>query len=142
LAKTPRKNPLPKGVSSPNRQYVSRHTYRTPTGLYYDDRTGKRLTGARGRSNAANASRMKARVRDESGRLSFIRVKGKSDIRNLAEKKKRETPDEADFESDSVYDPDINETLASQYVESRLDAEDPGFAHFNVQIEETLEASA
>jgi len=117
------------------RSYVSSHVYLTPTGMYYDDRTGKRLTGRRGAASGRSHERMKARVRDESRKLSYKRIKVNTDFRDRQAKGKHVgSPNNADFEVDTIYDSDINESLASSYVEKRLDREDAENDHFNVSF--------
>ena len=116
------------------RSYVSRHVYSTPSGAYYDDRTRKRLTSRRGAAAGRANERMKARYRDEGGKLTFKRLKVNSDTRQKGTKHTG-SPDNADFETDSIYDPDINEELASRYVEKRLNQEDANYDHFNLSFQ-------
>src|SRR5881396_3889810 len=98
------------------RTYVSQHIYKTPSGQYWDDRTGKRRTTKRGEASERASERMKARVRDEKGKLTFKRTNVNSDIRRKGTKHTG-SPDNEDVEVDTVYDPTINEALASQYIE-------------------------
>lgn len=120
------------------REYVSRHIYKTPSGLYYDDRSGKRRTAKRGEASARSAQRMKARVRDEGGKLTFKRTSVNTDIRKKGTKHTG-SPDNEDVEVDTIYDPSINEALASQYIERRLDSEEPTYDHFNISFIGELE---
>lgn len=132
---------LMEGMTMPktNREYISKHIYKTPSGQYWDDRTGKRRTAKRGEASAASVQRMKARVRDETGKLTFKRISVNTDIRKKGTKHTG-SPDNEDVEADTVYDPMINEALASQYVERRLDTEQPDYDHFNISFTGEVEA--
>jgi len=115
------------------RSYISSHVYTTPTGLYYDDRTGERLTARRGAAAGIAQQRMQARVRDEeTGRLTFKRIRVKADIR-LKGTKHTGSPDDEESEIDTVYDPDINETFFQRYAEKRLDEAFADYDHWNVE---------
>lgn len=120
-------------MTKTKREYVSAHTYKTPSGMYYNDRTGKRVTARRGHASEASADRMHARVRDDHGKLTFRRIKANSDTRSKAEGKKHTgSPDNADVEADTIYDPAKNEALASEYVERKLNQESTTDSFFNV----------
>jgi len=121
-------------MTKTTRSYVSAHVYQTPSGSYYDDRIGKRLTARRG-SAAGNAQRrMQARVREEeTGRLTFKRIKVKADTRERKPGKHTGSPDDIEAEIDTVYDPDINETFFQRYAEKRLDEAFADFEHWNVE---------
>ena len=130
---------MPKTV----RSYVSGHVYRTQRGLWYDDRSGKRLTSRRGAAAGRANERMKARVRDQQGRLGFKRLKVNSDTRKQGTKHIG-SPGNDDFEVDSIYDPEISENaseLASRYVEKKLDQEDAEYNHFNIKFTGSVEES-
>jgi len=113
------------------RVFVASHIYRTPTGLYYDDRTGKRLTQARGAASGAARERMKARFRDERGRLEFRKLHVTTDGRNK-ETNARKYKQEAEVAVS--YDPDISAELAEENARKHLDQDEPNFAHFNVSF--------
>ena len=119
------------------RTYISKHTYKTPSGLYYNDQTGKRLTGKRGRANESNSKRMQARIRDESGKLSFRRVKVESDSQMIGNK--TISPTTVTLEADTIYDHEKNETYFQEYVRKNLDREDEGYEHFNIRFLSNLE---
>ena len=114
------------------REYVSGHVYRTKTGLYYDDRTGKRLTRRRGEASGKARERMKARYRDEdTGRLIFKNIRVTTDGRSK-ETGARKYDQEADVPVS--YDPEINAELAEENARKHLDEDEPEFAHFNVSF--------
>lgn len=123
------------------RTYVSENVYRTPSGAYYREAHGgvhaKRLTERRGAATERSAERMKARVRDASGKLSFKRIKVSSDIRKSGEKHTG-SPDDEEAEVDVSYDPDINIELATENARIHLDADEPEYDHFNIEYLETI----
>jgi hypothetical protein len=124
------------------RTYVSSHVYQTPSGAYYDDRkvgAQRRLTNRRGAAAATSRERMKARVRDEDGKLGFKRVSVNTDIRKKGTKHTG-SPDNEDLEADTVYEPEINEELASRYIARKLNQEEPDYDHFNITITGAIEA--
>lgn len=121
-------------MSKTVRSYVSSHVYKTPTGLYFDDRTGKRLTARRGEASGRAKIRMAARVRDEDGKLSFKRINVTTDGRVKGERgaKYYERPAEVSVS----YDPEIDEELALRNAAKHLDEDEPEIIHFNVELAE------
>lgn len=82
---------------------------------------------------------MAARVRDH-GKLSYKRVSGKSDRRSKRRKGAHsDSPEEIEFEADTIYDPSINEQLANDYVEKQLNEADKEYSHFDVSDLEFIE---
>lgn len=122
------------------RSYVSSHVYRTPTGLYYDDRTGDRLTARRGQASERAKERMKARIQDENGKLGYKQINIITDGRAKGEHgaKYYHRPAEVSVS----YDPEINEKLALKNAAKHLDEDEPEIVHFNVHLseEEVIEA--
>lgn len=118
------------------REFVSKNVYRTPSGLYFDQRTGKRISGAKGRAADAASKRIGTRVRDEKGKLSFkiIHVRSDSRDRETGATRYNQPVDVA-----TSYEPskDINAALES--ARRNLDEDEPERAHFNVGFLEEIE---
>lgn len=115
------------------RTFVSRNVYRTPTGMYYDARTGKRLTGRGGAARERAAKRINARFRDESGKLTFKNVNVKTDGRN---KNTGSVYYDREATVPISYDPEISPELAEENAIKHLNEDEENVAHFNVEIGE------
>lgn len=122
-------------MSKTPRVYVSSHIYKTPSGQFWDDRKGKRITDRRGRSVERNApiqrETIKDRYRDEQGRLSLRNIKVNSDYRKKGAKHKG-SPDNDDFVTTTAWADTMNEEVILENARKHLDKDLPDEDHWNL----------
>src|SRR6266566_4248708 len=120
---------------------TSRHIYRTPSGMYYDDRTGKRLSKRRGEAAHRAAERANARFRDETGKFETRLFEAKYDASYLGSRRA------AVYGSDIAgpqahiplaYNPNRSARLSDKQARRWLDAQEPSFRHYNVSVGESV----
>lgn len=120
-----------------SREYVSRHIYRTPSGQFWDDREGVRVSERRGVSAGKASERNAARFRDDSGRFTVKLFEVKFDASTRGSRFVSVYGRDVSGPQALVplaYNPNRSATLAAEQARKWLDANEPGFRHFRIDL--------